>query len=443
MAILGTTRLKVANGSAAVERLWNGRFRLEFFCDPVADKTDWYHANIGGILPEFLDSQDHFFGAGVDESWQAIPESVYPNMVCVESGYKYIPSIDEKRVSLAYETLTDAWVQEKDDTIDYDLNGLKRVSRQSVALPNTAYAKVVGTTSMDSNGTTVYLAKYQIDETDAKWTLTEIWLEAGTLNVSTTTESTGLNRVSTTFLHIEGVTNGPIISRSEQNIEGLKTITVTTLERSDGKDITDSTPVNSFGAMFNFTYPGVVGAASVTATSVQGGAIDTAINRFFYQSSPVQRPIPATSYVFFQTDPLPSSADYVYDGALGLWSPSEWAGGIYYGWRYQRDNFGTPIGERPSFRGFRAVESDNEISGVFRSLSGVATDDDGLSGTLLLNGTTFKISVSGGPEKPDGNKYTLGTIDIEPAFIDESGVQYYKKVITVSTIPPQGGSVIT
>jgi hypothetical protein len=296
---------------------------------------------------------------------------------------------------------------------------------------------------MDSNGTTVYLAKYQIDETDAKWTLTEIWLEAGTLNVSTTTESTGLNRVSTTFLHIEGVTNGPIISRSEQNIEGLKTITVTTLERSDGKDITDSTPVNSFGAMFNFTYPGVVGAASVTATSVQGGAIDTAINRFFYQSSPVQRPIPATSYVFFQTDPLPSSADYVYDGALGLWSPSEWAGGIYYGWRYQRDNFGTPIGERPSFRGFRAVESDNEISGVFRSLSGVATDDDGLSGTLLLNGTTFKISVSGGPEKPDGNKYTLGTIDIEPAFIDESGVQYYKKVITVSTIPPQGGSVIT
>jgi len=62
---------------------------------------------------------------------------------------------------------------------------------------------------------------------------------------------------------------------------------------------------------------------------------------------------------------------------------------------------------------------------------------------LLLNGTTFGISVSGGPERPDGNTYTLGTIDIEPAFIDEDGVQYYKKVITVATIPTQGGSVIT
>jgi hypothetical protein len=441
MAILGTTRLKVANGSASVTKLWNGRYRLEFLCDPSSDKTDWYYENIGGILPEFAASQDAFFGKGVDESWQAIPESVYPNMVCVEASYPYIPSIGEKRVSLAYETLTSSWVQEKDEDTDYELNGLKRVSRVSVALPETAYTNVVGTTTIDSDGTTLYLGTYQIDETDAKWTLSEIWLEAGTLNVSTTTEATGLNRVATTFLHIEGATSGPVVSRSEQNVEGLKTITVTTLQRSDGGDLTDGDPTNTFGAMFNFSYPGVVGVSRVTTASLGG---DIAINRFFYQSPPVQRPIPATSYVFFQTSGLPASEDYVYDGAIGLWSPSEWAGGTYYGWRYQRDNFGTPIGERPGFRGFRAVENDDdEIPNVYTSLTGMATDDDGLSGTLLLNGTTYEISVSGGPEKPDGNKYTLGTIDIEPAFVDEDGVQYYKKVITVATIPAQGSSVIT
>ena len=82
--ILGTTRLKVANGSASVTKLWNGRYRLEFLCDPSSDKTDWYYENIGGILPEFAASQDAFFGKGVDESWVAIPDSVYPDMVCVD-----------------------------------------------------------------------------------------------------------------------------------------------------------------------------------------------------------------------------------------------------------------------------------------------------------------------------------------------------------------------
>jgi hypothetical protein len=846
MSNQGTIRLKVTNGAPAIEKLWNGRFKLEFLCDNNSPKEDWYYDNISSILPDYGILQETNFGSGVSEDWEAIPSSVYPDMRLVETEYLYIPAMGDKRVKLTYETLTDSWVEEKSEDTDYELNGLKRVSRTFVALPGTTYDKVVGTNTINSDGTTLYLGSFKIEKTEAKWKLTEVWLEAGTLsetldnvgsqkakvietigadpatpsgyslaskqesnlegfqtnrftflknnvelsrsedkvgsqlaittevfnptsdpteagysianeqesdvdgiptkrftflkdnvvlsesedkvgsqlaivkevfngtpttpagyllantqksdvegiptsrytflkpsvlsestdnvgsqeakvietfsetpvtptgyslantqvsdfegiktnrytflkdnvelsrsedrvgsqlaittqvfnptsdpteagysvarkevsdvdgiptkrftflkpsilslqqefvggattvqvsafgmtesqvdadlsevtashilisqsegdyegistrqftyevddfeerdrvgndllriqetelsaspfadgdvgtttkldggttlylgsenidngnnvkrririwmeagtlNISTATESTGLNRVSTTFLHIEGTTNGPIVSRSEQNVLGLKTITVSTLERSDGLSITNETPTNTFGAMFNFTYPGVVGASSVTTTSVQNGVVaDSAVNRFFYQSSPVERPIPATSYVFFQLSSLPVTADYVYGGASGLWSPSEWAGGIYYGWRYQRDNFGTPIGERPSFRGFRAVENDSEVASVFTSLTGTATDDDGLSGTLLLNGTTFEISVSGGPEKPDGNTYTLGTIDIEPAFIDEDGVQYYKKVITVATIPTQGGSVIT
>ena len=33
MATLGTVRINIANGSAAVDRLQNGRFRLEFIAD--------------------------------------------------------------------------------------------------------------------------------------------------------------------------------------------------------------------------------------------------------------------------------------------------------------------------------------------------------------------------------------------------------------------------
>ena len=443
MSNQGTVRLKVTNSAPAIEKLWNNRYRLEFLCDNSSPKEDWYYDNIKAILPDYGILQEANFGSGVSEDWEAIPGSVYPDMRLVETEYVYIPSIGDKRVKLTYETLTASWVEEKAEDTDYELNGLKRVFRTFVALPATAYDKVVGTSTIDSDGVTLYLGSFKIEKTDAKWSLTEAWLESGILNTSTTTESTGLNRVSTTFLHIEGTTNGPIVSRSEQNVLGLKTITVSTIERSDGLSITSGTPTNTFGTMFNFTYPGVVGVSGVITTSFQGGAVDNAINRFFYQSSPVQRPIPATSYVFFQLSSLPVTADYVYGGASGLWSPSEWAGGIYYGWRYQRDNFGTPIGERPSFRGFRAVANNTEIANVFTSLAGIATDDDGLSGTLLLNGTTFMISVSGGPEKPDGNTYTLGTIDIEPALIGADGIQYHKKIITVATIPVQGGSVIT
>ena len=228
MAILGTTRLKVENGSASVTKLWNGRYRLEFLCNPSSDKTDWYHENIGGILPDFTANQEDFFGSGVDEGWEAIPDSVYPNMVCVEAEYRYIPSINEKRVSLAYETLTGDWVQEKDDTTNNDLNGLERVTRVSVALPETAYAGVIGTTTIEKDGTTLYLGKSEVDETDAKWTLTEEWFEHGELSRSEDLEDP---KGAITITNLGDCPVAPdgytAVKTSEDNTQGLPTCTVT------------------------------------------------------------------------------------------------------------------------------------------------------------------------------------------------------------------------
>ena len=224
MSNQGTIRLKVTNGAPAIEKLWNGRFRLEFLCDNNSPKTDWYSENISSILPDYGILQDTNFGSGVSEDWEAIPASVYPDMRLVETEYVFIPSMGDKRVKLTYETLTDSWVEEKDEDTDYELNGLKRVSRTFVALPATAYDKVVGTSTIDSNGTTLYLGSFKIEETDAKWSLSESWLEAGELSREENSEDA---KGSISITQIGGCPAAPagytVVNESKNNTQGFET----------------------------------------------------------------------------------------------------------------------------------------------------------------------------------------------------------------------------
>ena len=224
MSNQGTIRLKVTNGAPAIEKLWNGRFKLEFFCDNNSPKEDWYYDNIGAILPDYGILQEANFGSGVSEDWEAIPASVYPDMRLVLAEYPYNVRAGKHYVKLTYETLTSSWVEEKDEDTDYELNGLKRVSRTFVALPDTAYDKVVGTSTIDSNGTTLYLGSFKIEETDAKWSLSEIWLEAGELSREENLEDA---RGSISITRIGGCPAAPtgytVVSESKNNTQGFET----------------------------------------------------------------------------------------------------------------------------------------------------------------------------------------------------------------------------
>jgi hypothetical protein len=233
MSNQGTIRLKVTNGAPAIEKLWNGRFKLEFLCDNNSPKEDWYYDNISSILPDYGILQETNFGSGVSEDWEAIPDSVYPNMRLVGTEYVFIPSMGDKRVKLTYETLTASWVEEKAEDIDYELNGLKRVSRTFVALPGTVYDKVVGTTTITGNGTTLYLASFKIEKTDAKWELSEVWVEAGVISVSTDQDSitseVAVDAINLTVSEVrtkvsEITTNHSIRSQSTRDYEGLNSI---------------------------------------------------------------------------------------------------------------------------------------------------------------------------------------------------------------------------
>ena len=233
MSNQGTIRLKVTNNAPAIEKLWNNRYKLEFFCDNNTPKEDWYYENISALLPEYGILQTTNFGSGVSEDWEAIPDSVYPDMRLVLSEYPYNVRSGKHYVKLTYETLTSSWVEEKDEDADYELNGLKRVSRTFVALPATTYDKIIGTSTIDSDGTTLYLASFKIEKTDAKWELTEAWLEAGTL--SETLDNVGSRKAKV----IETIGTDPVTpdgyllaNKRESNFEGFQTNQFTFLKPS-------------------------------------------------------------------------------------------------------------------------------------------------------------------------------------------------------------------
>ena len=282
MSNQGTIRLKVINGAPSVDKLWNNRYRLEFLCDNNSPKEDWYYDNISSILPDYGVLQDADFGSGVSEGWEAISGSVYPDMRLTETQYTYISSIGDKRVMLTYETLTASWVEEKDEDTDYEPNGLKRVSRTFVALPATTYDKVVGTSTIDSGGTTLYLGSFKIEKTEAKWGLTEVWLEAGILSLQQDFNN-GLKRVSVQAFGMtsaavssslsEVTANHELISQVESNYEGIKT---STFQYQIDESITEDYELNGLKRLSitefsstNFTARDI-GVAGVAATPQAG-----------------------------------------------------------------------------------------------------------------------------------------------------------------------------
>jgi hypothetical protein len=316
MSNQGTIRLKVTNSAPAIEKLWNNRYRLEFFCDNNTPKEDWYYDNVGAMLPEYGILQDANFGSGVSEDWEAIPGSVYPDMRLVLAEYPYNVRAGTHYVKLTYETLTASWAEEKAEDADYELNGLKRVSRTFVALPATAYDKVVGTSTIDSNGTTLYLGSLKIEKTDAKWSLTEMWLEAGELSRDIRAIGRGVQQTTHQFLVTEGTTVGDVIGRDTDDFEGLKRITVSVIAKSDGTSLTGVAGAEklnySYQQLTPFTFPGVVDLQN------EAGHVFPAVR------SPVEARVEADVYTYYQTSSDIVAGDYIKESALGLWNPSEW-----------------------------------------------------------------------------------------------------------------------
>jgi len=443
MATQGTDNLVIVDNMPAVEKLWNGRYRLEFFCKIQNPNEGWYSDSIDNWLPEFGALQDADFAG---EGWSARDGEAYPDMRLVKCEAKYIAPSETHLVTLTYETLTASWVAEKDEDIDYELNGLQRVSRTFVALPDTSYTKVVGTDTITVGGDTLTLGAFNIDKTDSMWALTETWLEPGILSVSVTNPSAGTRSVETVFLGTEGTTVGPIVERSTSNYGGLQTISVTTLQDKNGNSIVDggSNLVDETPIFTDFTYPGVATLASSSPS------VYVLRHTIILNESPAQCQVRATAYTFFTTTAVIPSSDEVYGGSDGLWSPNNWASFSVDSTIIDPDIPGVTvfpqmdsIYDTNAMRGYRS--SSSSVSGTvdpYEIAPGVTVGARYFfNGQELqsLGGVDYSVTVDGGPPDPIGSKWVLN-IETSVAFEDVDGATYYKKVIIVTdTIPAQVG----
>ena len=436
-----TNRLKLIT-SPKVEQLQNGRYRLTFSLSPKNPEEDWYFANKSRIFADYgsLQSAEMFFDNPADGINPRTGEA-YDDMrlVVAQSAPRSIREGGGYIVTFVYETLTGSFVQETDDKFSETENGLRTLTRVSIAKAGTDYTNTVGSTFIDSQidaetAVRVFLAEFEIDNTDSFRRVTERYIEAGVLSVNKTSLSDGVYRVSTTFAHTEGSVVGPIVSRKTQNSGGFKTITVDSLQDGDGTSIIGSGTnlVHQYKTFVPFQYPGIIDVTTTTGATSGGNNYVNVVEEI--KRPPAQSQVLATTYVFFQTASDLVQADYSYDSSDGLWSPNNWASSEISFSSGGFEGFSISKG----YRGYRT--SSPNASGT-RAQNVLAFPFAQYNHSTKMGGfdTTINYSVvlEKGPPDPISSKWVV-TADIKPAFDDVSGTTYYKKTIVVSdTIPTQ------
>ena len=470
-----TNRLKLV-GTPAVEQLQNGRYQLTVNCTTMNSREDWYSANKARIFPDFgsLESAEMSIDGLAPRTGEAYTDM---RLVSVESSTQR----DQYIVTLVYQTLGASFVQVKDDTIILQENGLRTVTRKSIAKAGTDIPtddKDIGVDYIDhqidaETAVRCFLSSYKVDDTDSYREFERTYIQAGTLSVSESNESEGVIKVTTTFLVTEGTTVGPVIAKNIGEFAGLKTISVTTLQDSAGQSIVHggANTVTQYNRMMDFTYPGVL---SLGGDEIIDGSSTTHLYNFNLEP-PVQAKIESKVSVIFQTSADIVAGDFTFndgDGAAsGLWNPTEWASTYMSGvsWNY------SPFSETKGLRGYRinttlsgvtplagATGSNKYVHngvtifqnkspefletevvttpGSLKAAINGVSDSQGIktiiNGKRIFASTPYRIEISGGPTNPATVKFTLD-VDLRPAFSDIDGNTYYKKTIITSTIPAQ------
>jgi len=192
-------------------------------CVAKNDTKAWYDDNKAQIFADFGSLYSAQMSVdGID----ARTGEAYDDMVLVKNEATYTRS-GEYVIVFTYETLTDSFVQETEDKVDFDLNGLKRLTRTIIAKDTVAYDSVVGTST---TGTSPVLTLAQISEDqleaseDGFKRIQEVWLESGTL--SETLDNVGSQKAKV----IETIGADPatpagysLASKQESDFEGFQT----------------------------------------------------------------------------------------------------------------------------------------------------------------------------------------------------------------------------
>ena len=431
-------RLQIYGNRAEVTQLHNGRYEIVVRCTAKNDTQAWYDNNKTQIFANF----GTLYSAQMAiEGIDARTGESYSNMALVRNEAGFVGNGDYV-ITFVYQTLTSSYVEEVSEKVDHELNGLRRVTRTLIATDGSTYGKVVGTATISHaaigyTSKTLTLASVQEDVLEANeggfTRLQETWLEPGILGESKSNLKDGIIQVTTEFLITEGTTTGPKISRTENNKSGLKTITVTTLQKKDGTSVlgadeSSTTAISEHNSLDTFRYPGVVNLVERTIGARSYTDSDDITSLEFYLTPPAESLIDTKTFVFIQTSNAITAADKVFDSATaGLWNPTDWATIYASGLDHNKN----PFSKTDAMRGYRAhanldlsvLEPASNFSGNFL-----------INGRPILNGNSANIGMKGGPASPEGSKFVLD-ITIVPAFETIDGSVAYKKRITTATIP--------
>ncbi len=283
-------------------------------------REDWYSINKSRIFPDFgsLQSAEMSIDGLAPRTGEAYTDMRLVSVQSSTQGEQYI-------VTLVYQTLGSSFVQIKDDTIDLELNGLRRVRRTSIAQAGTdipADDKDIGVDyinhQIDSEAAVrCFLSSYEIDDTDSYREFERTYIQAGELSRDIRSVGRGVQQTTHQFLVTEGTTTGDVISRDTDNFLGLKRITVSVIARPDGTTLTnpDGTAKLNYSQqqLVPFTFPGVVD-------------LQNKDNHIFPTvRSPVEGKVVADVATYYQSDTSDIvAADFTTNSALGLWNPTEW-----------------------------------------------------------------------------------------------------------------------
>lgn len=168
-----------------------------------------------------------------------------------------------------------------------------------------------------------------------------------------------------------------------------------------------------------FVYPGRAKLFHVDGTYLS-------ITRTTYDlflAPPVEVQVLADVEISYTTD-----AEAIATLANALWNPSTSAT-VFANWI--EAGTGTPKSRVEGLRGYRSVD-DTEIT----ITSGAGAYDKSVLGQAMQPSSVAKVRVTGGPDEPDENTYTLRA-KLDPAFVAFDGTQWFRRTIVFATIPVQ------
>lgn len=211
----------------------------------------------------------------------------YPNLHLVDRGYEYDRTGAQGIIVVVYETLTDQYEKEKADVIDYDLNGLRRLTRELIALPGSPETFTVDESVFSEAGQPdLYLAQKKSITSDGSTRLVLTYLQPGVLvkgysagpqalpgSVEHTWETWRLDATSATDMGGAGniIPGGAaaLVAQQDTNVEGYPTRSFTTLVDGDGNSLVGST-LADYNDLKNVRNPGTLRVLSKVFT---GGEI--------------------------------------------------------------------------------------------------------------------------------------------------------------------------